>query len=443
MHIVPGKYLPILGMLWMLSPSLKAQEQQADSILQHATLPNVISYALQRQPGIQQSLLDERITRISVNNKLSDWYPQIQFNGSLQHNTQLQSSSIGGNIIQLGVRNTSAGQFLATQQLLNRDLILASITARNVKQQAEQNTESRRIELVVNVSKAFYDVLATEQQVLVASENIARLERSLKDAYSQYEAGTADKTDYKRATIALNNTRAALESNRELLAAKKEYLKFLIGYPPGASIDIEYDVAAMENDIVLDTTQRSDYRNRIEYRMLQTGRNLQLGNLKYSKLAYMPSLYASGSYSLFYLNNDFRQLYVKNYPISFVALNLSIPIFQGPKRWQGIQQQKLQLQRIDYDIENLENAVNSEYTQALALYRSNLASYNALKENMEIAREVYDVIEMQYRSGVKTYLEVITAETDLRTARINYYNALYQLLSARIDVQRAQGRITP
>ena len=177
--------------------------------------------------------------------------------------------------------------------------------------------------------------------------------------------------------------------------------------------------------------------------MLQTGRNLQLGNLKYSKLAYMPSLYASGSYSLFYLNNDFRQLYVKNYPISFVALNLSIPIFQGPKRWQGIQQQKLQLQRIDYDIENLENAVNSEYTQALALYRSNLASYNALKENMEIAREVYDVIEMQYRSGVKTYLEVITAETDLRTARINYYNALYQLLSARIDVQRAQGRITP
>lgn len=443
MHIVPGKYLPILGMLWMLSPALKAQEQQADSILQHATLPNVISYALQRQPGIQQSLLDERITRISVNNKLSDWYPQIQFNGSLQHNTQLQSSSIGGNIIQLGVRNTSAGQFLATQQLLNRDLILASITARNVKQQAEQNTESRRIELVVNVSKAFYDVLATEQQVLVASENIARLERSLKDAYSQYEAGTADKTDYKRATIALNNTRAALESNRELLAAKKEYLKFLIGYPPGASIDIEYDVAAMENDIVLDTTQRSDYRNRIEYRMLQTGRNLQLGNLKYSKLAYMPSLYASGSYSLFYLNNDFRQLYVKNYPISFVALNLSIPIFQGPKRWQGIQQQKLQLQRIDYDIENLENAVNSEYTQALALYRSNLASYNALKENMEIAREVYDVIEMQYRSGVKTYLEVITAETDLRTARINYYNALYQLLSARIDVQRAQGRITP
>ncbi|MBL0913892.1 MAG: TolC family protein, partial [Bacteroidia bacterium] len=81
-------------------------------------------------------------------------------------------------------------------------------------------------------------------------------------------------------------------------------------------------------------------------------------------------------------------------------------------------------------------------SQAMALYRSSLATYTALKENMEIAREVYDVVDMQYRSGVKTYLEVITAETDLRTARINYYNALYQLLSAKVDVQKAMGQIT-
>jgi outer membrane protein TolC len=64
-----------------------------------------------------------------------------------------------------------------------------------------------------------------------------------------------------------------------------------------------------------------------------------------------------------------------------------------------------------------------------------------LKENLDLAREVYDVINLQYRNGVKTYLEVITAETDLRTARINYYNALYQALSGKIDVQQALGQI--
>jgi len=49
---------------------------------------------------------------------------------------------------------------------------------------------------------------------------------------------------------------------------------------------------------------------------------------------------------------------------------------------------------------------------------------------------------LQYRSGIKTYLEVITSETDLRTAQINYYNALYQLLASKIDAEKALGQIS-
>ncbi len=58
---------------------------------------------------------------------------------------------------------------------------------------------------------------------------------------------------------------------------------------------------------------------------------------------------------------------------------------------------------------------------------------------MELAKEVYDVINLQYRSGVKTYLEVINAESDLRTARINYYNALYVLLSSQDRCTKSIG----
>ena len=74
-------------------------------------------------------------------------------------------------------------------------------------------------------------------------------------------------------------------------------------------------------------------------------------------------------------------------------------------------------------------------------YKGNLANYIALKENLALATEVYDVIQLQYRSGIKTYLEVINSETDLRTAQINYYNALYNLLASKIDVQKALGQI--
>ena len=58
-----------------------------------------------------------------------------------------------------------------------------------------------------------------------------------------------------------------------------------------------------------------------------------------------------------------------------------------------------------------------------------------------MANDVYEVIRMQYRAGVKAYLDVITAESDLRAAQINYYNALYEVLSSKIDVARALGNI--
>ena len=85
--------------------------------------------------------------------------------------------------------------------------------------------------------------------------------------------------------------------------------------------------------------------------------------------------------------------------------------------------------------------MNAEYYAALANYKASLANYFALKENVLLAQEVYDVIQLQYRAGVKAYLEVITSETDLRTAKINYFNSLYQVLSNKIDVQKSLGDI--
>jgi outer membrane protein TolC len=60
---------------------------------------------------------------------------------------------------------------------------------------------------------------------------------------------------------------------------------------------------------------------------------------------------------------------------------------------------------------------------------------------VEMAREVYNIVMLQYREGVKAYLDVIVAESDLQTSEINYLNALFQLLESKIDLERALGDI--
>ena len=409
--------------------------------LEQATLENVIQYAVKNHPQIQQSLIDQRIVENTIKSKLADWYPQINFNYNLQHNFIVQTSIIGGNPIKLGVSNTSATQFSVSQNIFNRDALLANKSQNDVRLQASQSTANAKITLAANVSKAFYAVLATKQQIKVSEGDIIRLQRSLKDAKNQYNAGTTDKIDFKRVSITLNNTIALKKSNEELLKARLQTLKSLMAYPEKEDLAIVYDTLQMERDIVIDTLQQVDFTSRIEYKQLSTLKNLREAELKYNKWSYLPTVAVNGAYNLNFLNNSFSDLYSKNYPNSFAALTLSLPIFQGGKRKANINSAEWQLKRVALDVSNLKLSVNSEYQQALATYKSNLAVFLSQKENMELAKEVYDLIQLQYRSGIKTYLEVITSETDLRTARINYYNSLYLVLSSKVDVQKALGQL--
>lgn len=406
-----------------------------------ASLDDVVAYALEHQPDVLQAQIDEEITEKVIKGKLADWYPQLNFTYNYQHFLELQASVIGGNVIRFGVNNTSSAQFSATQAIFNRDVLLASSTASQVRTQAQLNTRRRKIEVTVNVTKAFYDALATMQQIEVSEESVVRLERSLKDAQSRYNSGVADKTDFKRATILLGNARAGLLANQEALKFKLQQLKTLMGYPQDEDLPLQYDVSLMESQILLDTTQQLNYAAHIDYQVLQSQRTLQQANVKYSKWGYLPSVNLFGNYNLNYQNNNFSELYNISYPFSFVGASVSLPIAQGGKRVARVKEASLAADRLDIGLVNLENNISTEYSRALASYKANLATFRAQQQNVELAEEVYEIIRLQYQSGVKTYLDVTIAESDLRTTRISYFNALYLVLSSKTDVLRALGEI--
>ncbi len=323
--------LTITGVLCFWGVHLNAQSQTGDTTLQQATLEGIINYALTHQPAVKQAEINQEITDLQIKNRLADWYPQLNFNYNYQRNFQLPVNIIGGNQVRFGVFNTSALQFTATQNIFNRDALLASRTKEDVRLVAAKQTENARINLVANVSKNFYDLLATDQQRKITAENILMLSRSLKDARARFDAGVADKTDYQRATIALNNAVAAQKEIEEALNAKVANLKFLINYPADRELSLLYDSATLEQQIHLDTLQTPSYTRRVEYQQLQAQLRLQEANVRYNKWSYIPTVSANGAYIRNFLNDDFARLYNQSFPNSYAALTLGFPIFQGAK----------------------------------------------------------------------------------------------------------------
>lgn len=404
-------------------------------------LQEVLDYAMIQSPTIRQAQLDEQIGDREIKANIAGWYPQITASAAGAYNIKLQTNAIGDQLITFGQPYNSNILLQVDQNLFTRDQLFASKTSKYYRNQLEDVIENAKINTVVDVTRAFYSILLSEEELKIVEENLERLEKQYKDAKVRYETGLVDKTDYQRAFITLTNAKSNQNRVMNSFEAKYSYLKQLIGHPDHAEFTIAYDVKGAIDEIAQDSTDPLILENRVEYRLMQTQQSLNEIQTAYEKWNYLPQLSAYYRYNWMYFNENFSDLYRQSYPTSAVGLNLSIPIFQGGKRVHRVKAAQLQVERGKVELKNLSNQINTEYETALAAYNSSLYEWEIIRENMEMAENVYDIIKMQYDEGVKAYVDLVVAETDLQTAQINHINAFYQVLLSKLDLDQALGSI--
>jgi outer membrane protein TolC len=439
----------VLIFIGFFSFSLFANAQVGNGVDtgQSLTLGQCIQYAMKHQPNLNEALIGLPIAKANNAINLSGWLPQVFITGDLNHYNQLPTSFVANQANpgsppvkqHTGVVNTFGPTLAATQAIFSPQLIYASKTAPLVLKQAELDVDSARIELVVSVSKSFYNLLLTLKQRDVLREDTARLAKNVSDTYHQYIGGIVDETDYDEAAITLNNSKAQLKQTTENILPQYATLKQAMGYPPEGQFNVAFDTLTMMDDVAFDTTQQLVYEKRVELQQLKTTMDIQHLETGYYHNAWLPSLGAFFNYDYAFQNNKTSELFSNGYPYSYIGLSLSMPIFTGFARVQNERRSRLLEQQRQWGQAGLKMEINSEYTAALANYKSNLYNLEQLRENQNLAKKVYFIVDLQYKQGVVAYLNVITAESNLITAEIGYTNALFQLLSSKIDLERAMG----
>jgi len=425
--------------------------QNADTLYTNDSTPSFtvkqcIDYAMKHQPALQRSLINVSIAKTTNAIDLSGWYPQVGATGNLTHYFQLPttiSSTNGTTVTQkTGVANTAIPGLGVTQSIYAPSLQYAYKTAPLYVKQAEQITDSTKIYLVSAVSKSFYSLLLTLEQIDVLKEDTVRLSQNVRDAYHQYIGGIVDETDYEEATITLNNSMAQLKQADENVVPQYAFLKQLMGYPPEKQFNISFDTVQMMKEIDIDTSEQLKYEKRIEYKQLATEIDLQHQLTAYYRRAALPTLSAFYNYNYEFENSEASKLFADAYPNSLIGLSVSVPVFNGFYRVQNLHRSQLQERLLDWSGIDLKSQIYSEYTTALANYKSNLYNLHVLQSNVAMAKRVYFVVTLQYKQGIVAYLNVITAESNLITSEISYLNALFQLLSSKIDLEKAMGNIS-
>jgi len=452
--------LCFLGILFTLT-ALPGRAQQVDTsrVLSQVkdttnagaptlTIKQCIDYAMIHQPALNQAQINIEITKATNAIDLSTWLPQINASGDAIHYIQQsQYSSATTNTgtsatTRSGTTNSFIPGISVSQTLFNPSLLYASKTAPLLVKQSQQTVDSTKIYLVAAVNKAYYNVLLTLEQINVYREDTARLGRSMRDAYHQYKGGIVDETDYEEAAISQNNAIATLKQAVENVIPQYATLKGLMGYPPDQQFNVVYDTLQMIHDIHLDTTEQLSYEKRIEYQQVHTQQAIQNEQMNYYRWSWLPTLSAFYNYNLAFENNHLGDLLSASYPSQLVGVSFSIPIFTGFARINNERRARLQREQLNWTETNLKSQIYTQYTTALANYKSNFFNLTLLQKNVNMARRTYFVVDLQYKQGIVPYLNVITAQSNLISSEISYINAVFQTLSSKIDLEKAMGDIT-
>jgi len=465
----------------LLGLAVKSYAQQASPDTSHVhnfSLAECISYAYQHQDSVLNAGLDIKNAEYKVKETTGQGLPQISGTASFQDYLKTPSiifpnfisdpvygilhaenvkNSVTGNVIPgQAPAGTAAGQSVSLYQTYNANLgltlnqiifsgsYLVGLKASKTYKELSQRMYTRsKIEANVNVTKAYYQVLVSGEQIKLLDANINQLKQQFDQTVQENKQGFVEKIDVDRITVQYNNLVTNRENTLRLLALNAQLLKFQMGMPIEDSLALKDKLSDVDlnNNVANILTDTTFYHNRIEYGLSETSLRLNELQLKSTKSNYLPSLSAIGSTALTYQDNSFSQLFSTSYPATYVGLSLNVPIFSGGQRLNQVRESKIAVMKSENDLYNLKNAINLQASSARVNYINGLQTLNNQRQNQTLAQEVLKVAKIKYQQGVGSSIEVTQAETDLVNADNSYIQGLYDALVSKVDLDKAYGRI--
>jgi outer membrane protein len=453
------KHILIIAFLLLaIGPNGYAQQDTGKNQTFNFSVADCINYAYTHEDTVKNAALDVRSADYKIKETIGTGLPQ--FSGSASFQDYLKTpTSVGpqGNFL--------AGQFYPnlplvpfpigavtytnnysaqlTQLLFSGTFLVGLKAAKTYKELYERTLVRSKIQTSVNVTKAYYQVLVSNEQIKLLDANINQIKQQLDQTTQQNKQGVVEKIDVDRLTVQYNNLVTSRENAVRSLVLTYELLKFQMGMPIQQEITLkdkleDIDLNQNATRAALDT---SFYHKRIEYNLAETNVTLNQLDVLNKKAAFLPSLSANAGIADVYEENHFRFLYDHPYFNNYVGLSLTVPIYNGGQRRNQMRESEINVEKAKNDLYNAKNALSLEANMAQISLTNSIESLNNQKRSRELAQEVLRVARIKYQQGVGSSIEVTQAETDLESADNQYIQALYTTLISKVDLAKALGNI--
>lgn len=447
-----------LLLLLVLPLSVFAQEPQEPSSF---SLKEAIDYALEQNFTVKNAQLQKELSNARKGEVRGLLLPQVSgavdYNHSFQVQKNILENGVGfinrpdlpqGAVIptQLSLANQLLPSLNASQILFDQASFSAQNAAKANEEISEKNITKSKIDVTVNVTKAYYGVLVNEKQLIAINKNLARMDSLYQETNARFESGLARNIDVSRIQVSLNNMKQEKERVTRNVNLSRSVLRYHLNLSevnPLSLKDSLYEGQITDIEAAAAQDAKAVHENRIEYSIIKSQERFNLYDMRSTAAGRYPRLSAVATIGYNPAATEFSNLTQNErwQQYSLVGLRLQVPLFSGFSLNYRIKQKKIQQSVTQNNKLALEKEINLEVEQALINLHNSMQSFRIQRENITLAQQNLDVLRAEYQAGIALNIEVVTAEASLIDAQTNFYSAVYNALVAKADYDRATGNI--
>ncbi len=362
--------------------------------------------------------------------------PQASLRSNATRN-QLDLPKLGS-----GGTNGLGATATGTYALFNRTNGVNINQARKALLVAQTDLEAAEQDLVIRVSQAYFDVLASQDALGTTRANKAAITEQLASAKRNFEVGTATITDTREAQAKFDLATAQEIAAENDLRTKRITLDQLVGQinvtprPLNTPVVLPATVPAEPEAWVskADTEHPSIRKSRLSLEVAQ----LEIDKARAAK---MPTVDAVGTAGATYSNGLGVSL-PGTTKSATLGLVLNMPLYTGGNLESRIKETLALEQKARFDLEAARRGVTQGTRVAFFNVQSGLAQVKALEAAESSSKLALEATQLGYKVGVRVNLDVLNAQTQLFTTQRDLAKARYDVLVGSLKLRQAAGQVT-
>ena len=326
-------------------------------------------------------------------------------------------------------------QVLFTGGKLNYGIKTADIY-RNIQQ---LNYQLKEQDIILKTTQMFYSCLLAEKFVNVQEAALETARHHLARVEAFANEGLVSDFDVMRARLEVAKLEPQLmqaQNSRDLALSA---FRTQIGVNDPTIVPEGNLVLPPKLDITLDEALTQGLENRIELTMVKKGTEVADLQLKTEKAGYFPNLALQASAALYTKADEYAiegDDFGTNYSI---GLGISFPLFNGFATKAKVNSAKSSYRQSQYQEQKYEDLIRLEITQNYQKLRHAEKNYLVQEENMKMAERSLQLAQLRYENQVGIQLEVFDAQTTLSAIQLQYYQSIYEVISATRELQKSLG----